>query len=161
MNYHIQLIATLLEVYRQYEWYGWEKGGPLAPPYESAYEGGVFTAFETNMCGFVITIREHDYRDNNKPHRGVFGRRGLDREKDHMWVELEVTDGSARFGRKTILQRTVFLPETPEYVSAKKLFEAIKCCTKVFKKGKDICIPENEAVIEMINILSARIQKDK
>lgn len=128
----LKFLKTLLATYTSFEWHGWQKGAEQEF-YARATCKGSFVAFEAYMLGFVVTIKEHDYRhcfEENvgvRGHHDVFRRRpDIDSETDVTWIEIEVRDVAQRFGRASLFP-LLTIPERHErYRSAKQLFDGIK-----------------------------------
>ncbi len=103
----------------------------------SSYLGkkGCYSTANAHVVGFEIIITEHSYgrRDypNGVPDEIRYRRRGVT-IRSRNWIEVSIVDEMARYGRRMILDRQVFLSGTPEYEKLLKMLSDISGIGKYF-----------------------------
>ncbi|MBP6858230.1 MAG: hypothetical protein KBC33_00145 [Candidatus Pacebacteria bacterium] len=118
-------LGTLDSKHQGFQWYGREF------PSSFLRQRGAFVCYAAYVDGFEIQISKHDYTGENFPTgvpRGVrWGRKNLP-DGALQWIEVTVSDNEARFGRRSILDKELVLPGTPQH---KKLEDILKEIGKV------------------------------
>jgi hypothetical protein len=110
---------------KKFDWVGWRSNGGAH---------GIFTSYTAYANGYEIKLTFHDYRAAAERYvswNGVFSTRGISSDVTH-WIEFEMHDRLARFGRKNILSREMLFPSHPCFPKMKSIFSEIAKRSKIF-----------------------------
>ncbi len=146
----LQLLAAR---HAHFEWIGWQMSGN-----SSMGLLGSFIAYRARPKGFEITIAFHDYRGKKIAPRGflagkVFGRRGISIENSH-WIEMMAEDTRVRYGRKTVLPKTMFFPGEEDFKILSGIFDKIKEKSPIFVPHAGNRLSSDESLLAMCEEIS-------
>ena len=109
---------------------GFRWGGSLVKrTYTKNKQSITYLAFETVVEGFEIKVTSCDCNSETTPHGSP------------QWFELVVCDRFARFGRRNIVDREVFVPTNTRYEAIRKAFAVAK------KKG--VMLPKGDSRLKV------------
>lgn len=115
---------------------GFRWGGSLVKRnYTKSKQSITYLAFESIVDGFEIKVTSCDCKSETTPHGSP------------QWFELVVCDRFARFGRRNIVDREIFVPTNTRYEAIRKVFALAKKKGVMLPKGDsrlkvpaDICL---------------------
>ena len=138
----LKFLKTLTDIHRSLEWNGWQRricpsGSRTA--YQACYQGCVIklTNFDCTGVRFYAMPRDERWIRRLK-------------EKDTKWIEIEADDLVTRFGRRKLLQRTIFLPGSQQYEEIEQLFNSIRSVGRLFTIRDEDRLPEEQALLGFI-----------
>ena len=137
-----RFLEMLSANYYRLRWIGWK---------QDSLCNGVFTAYNTHFNGFEVCIKRFDFRQGalSRPTWWVIRhRQGVDRNTK-LFFELTVSDSQKRFGRTSILNRAVFLPEGKEFTVLEELFVKIVAVGQIFTPHATVCLTADQALLAL------------
>lgn len=145
-------LQVLAERHGRFEWIGWRMPG------NGMGLLGSFIAYRARPKGFEITIAFHDYRGKKIRPDGflatkVFGRRRISIEHRH-WIEVTVEDTRVRYGRRTLLPKTLFFPEGEDFKILSGIFDKIREKSPVFAPNADNRLSIDDSLVAMCEEIS-------
>ena len=137
-----KFLETLSANYYRLRWIGWK---------QDSLCNGVFTAYNAHFNGFEVCIKRFDLDQGAWSRQTWWVTRHRQRvnQNTKLFFELTVSDSQKRFGRASILNKTVFLPEDKEFAVLEELFVKIVAVGQVFTPHATVCLTADQALIAL------------
>jgi hypothetical protein len=138
-----KFLGLLQKQFAGLEWYGLKMKDTFLS------HKGSFVRYTAYIKGFEIKISSHDYRSRNFPHgvpSGVRDRRVMPRGILN-WIEITITDNFARFGRRSLLNKRVFPPDTKEHNELAKVVAEIEDIAVFFTPNMGSRLSADQALL--------------
>lgn len=140
-----KFIKVLSDRCRSLEWNGWRR---------RIFPSGQFVSYQAYLHGCLIKISDYDCTgvEFHAYFRDLRWIRGL-KAGNTKWIEVEVTDLMTRFGRRKLMERTIFLPSHPQYDEVLSLLDEIKSVGRMFEVANADRMSSDQALLMFCNQL--------